>query len=154
LQATIYTKVHKWTVWIGTCPKQMHPFLADFLAIFSSSKDIWMSESDCILELAMFYNYHPFYLPRERKFNSYVHFTKANDSFLNLSQILNAAEIFKQKTYLIFEHKIQESDSFYKYSMKQFNLDEKGKRRLLNEYQLQDSFNHNYFTDENTISYT
>lgn len=134
-------------------PKTDAPNLAQFLKQHSDEKDIWMSEPDYILESVMYYNYHPYYLPREKQFNSYVHFTNTNDSLINLSQILDAAESFKQKSYLIFEHKIQAKDSFYKYSMKQFNLDEAGKKRIFEDYQLLDSFNTNYFTDEHYFVY-
>src|SRR5690606_30569282 len=130
------------------------PYAAEYLSRVSTQDDIWIAEPDYILEPVMYYNYHPYYLPREKRIKSYVHFTEENDSLLNLSQILDAAEQFNRKTFLLFEHKIHSNDSCYKYSMKLFNLDSLGKQRVLRDYHLLDSFNRNYFTDEHYFVYT
>lgn len=127
-----------------------------FFAQHQGSNEVWIAEPDYIMEPIMYGVDHAFYLPRENRFNTYVHFTKANDSILHLSKILSVNDSFMRlgKTCLIvLEHKVQANDSFYQYSMKRFELGEAAKQEFLNHYQLLDSFIENYYTDEHYYIY-
>ncbi|MEZ4805499.1 MAG: hypothetical protein R2852_08470 [Bacteroidia bacterium] len=122
----------------------------------SSENEIWIAEPDYIMEPVMYYWQHPFYIVREKKFNTYVHFTKANDYLLDLSRILEVSDSFHssgKSTLIILEHKVNPNDSFYKYSMKRFNLDSTAIKKLSNNYTLLDSFIDNYYTDEHYYVY-
>jgi hypothetical protein len=122
----------------------------------SSDSEVWITEPDYIMEPVMYYWQHPFYLVRENRFNTYVHFTKANDSLLNLSRILDVSDSFHssgKSTLIILEHKVNPNDSFYTYSMKRFNIDSSAIKKLSKNYTLLDSFIDNYYTDEHYFVY-
>lgn len=129
---------------------------AMWLKKHSTNNEVWITEPDYIMEPVIYYTEHPFYIAREKRFNTYVHFTKANDSILYLSQLLSVSDSFNslgRSTLLILEHKIKSNDSFYTYSMKRFNIEAEAIEKLQTDYLLLDSFKDNYYTDEHYFVY-
>ncbi len=113
--------------------------------------DIIISEPDYMMESAVYYHYHPFYLPREKVFNTFVHFTKANAAIMSLSRLNQIADSFNaggKTTYLVLGKNFTR-DTIYRYSYdKQFIVDSASLAFLKTNYQLLDSFNNNWFCDE------
>ncbi len=116
------------------------------------SGDVVISEPDYIMEPVMYYHYHDFYLPREKTFNTFVHFTKANDSFLSLKNMLHIADSFQQagkNPIIVLRDKLSFKDSIMRHSYeKYFMVDTATLRDFDKRYHLVDSFRHNYYTDE------
>ncbi len=118
--------------------------------------DIIIAEPDYVMESAMYYNYHPYYLPREKRFNTYVHFTTANNRFMSLENLHHIADSFKntgKTTYLILG-KFFTRDTLYRYSYnRQYKVDQQALMQLNSEYELLDSFNNNWYCDEHYFIY-
>ena len=115
------------------------------------SEDVVISEPDYMMESAVYYLYQPFYLPREKVFNTYTHFTKANVEVMSLKTLNHLADSFSEKgktTYLVLGKNFTR-DTIYRYSYnKQYIVDSASLAVLKNNYQLMDSFNNNWFCDE------
>jgi hypothetical protein len=103
------------------------------------------------MESAVYYHYQPFYLPREKVFNTYVHFTKANAEVMSLKTLNHLADSFSasgKTTYLVLGKNFTR-DTIYRYSYnKQYSVDSASLAVLKSNYQLMDSFNNNWFCDE------
>lgn len=119
--------------------------------------DVILAEPDYVMEPVMFYHYQHFYLPREKRFNSYVHFTKANDSFLSLRNLINTTDSFEQagkRTFLVIREKLLFKDTIFRYSYgKHFIVDTGALKDLDTRYFITDSFRNNYYTDEQYYIY-
>lgn len=113
--------------------------------------DIIISEPDYMMESAVYYKYHPYYLPREKRFNTFVHFTRANAEFMSLSRLHEIADSFSatgKTTYLVLGKNFTR-DTLYKYSYeKKYVVDSAALVTLNSNYQLMDSFNNNWYCDE------
>jgi hypothetical protein len=114
-------------------------------------EDVVISEPDYMMESAVYYHYQPFYLPREKVFNTYVHFTKANAEVMSLKTLNHLADSFSasgKTTYLVLGKNFTR-DTIYRYSYnKQYSVDSASLAVLKSNYQLMDSFNNNWFCDE------
>lgn len=114
-------------------------------------EDVVISEPDYMMESAVYYHYQPFYLPREKVFNTYVHFTKANAEVMSLKTLNHISDSFSatgKTTYLVLGKNFTR-DTIYRYSYnKQYSVDSASLAVLKTNYQLMDSFNNNWFCDE------
>ncbi len=114
-------------------------------------KDVVISEPDYMMESAVYYHYQPFYLPREKVFNTYTHFTNANAEVMSLKTLNHIADSFSatgKTTYLVLGKNFTR-DTIYRYSYhKQYIVDSASLAGLKTNYQLMDSFNNNWFCDE------
>lgn len=118
--------------------------------------DILISEPDYMMESAVYYKYNSFYLPREKVFNTFVHFTRANAEIMSLSRLHQIADSFiktDKTTYLVLGKNFTR-DTIYKYSYnKQYIVDSASLAVLNKNYQLMDSFNNNWYCDEHYFIY-
>jgi hypothetical protein len=132
-------------------PKSDSKAAGEWLRENVQMNDIIISEPDYIMESVMYYHYQPFFLPRERVFNSFVHFTKSNDQVLELRSLLNKVDSFNlmgKTTYLILGKRFY-TDTIYRFSyQKQFIIDSISLNYLNTKFQLLDSFTNNWFNDE------
>lgn len=114
-------------------------------------EDVVISEPDYMMESAVYYHYQPFYLPREKVFNTFTHFTKANAEIMSLKTLNHIADSFSavgKTTYLVLGKNFTR-DTIYRYSYnKQYSVDSASLAVLKTNYQLMDSFNNNWFCDE------
>ena len=119
--------------------------------------DVIISEPDYIMEPVMYYRYMKFYLPRENRFNSYVHFTKANDSFLSLKKLVHITDSFLnsgRQTFLVIKEQLDPGDSVFRYTYgKEFRIDSAALTDLNKRYLIADSFRTSSFTDEQYYIY-
>jgi hypothetical protein len=119
--------------------------------------DVIISEPDYVMEPVMYYHYYKFYLPREHRFNTYVHFTKANDSFLSLKTLIRTADSFSaqgKRPILVIREQLQFKDTIIRYTYgKHFVIDTASFTDLNKRFFIADSFRTNYFTDEQYYIY-
>lgn len=120
--------------------------------------DIILAEPDYVMESVMYYHYHPFFLPREKRFNTYVHFTTANASMLSLKDLIGMADSFNlsgKRTMVMIRERMQFRDTVIRYSYgKEFIIDTVALSDFNRRYRLLDSFRNSYATDEQYYFYT
>ena len=105
----------------------------------------------------MYYHNQAFYISRENRYGTYVHFTKANQAYLNLETLMfkaNQLSQIKEKVFVVFDKKIQVLDTIYSYSYgKKFIVSKQTSLAFTGQYQLIDSFNQNFHNEENYFIY-
>ena len=118
---------------------------------------ILIAEPDYTIEGVMYYHNQAFYISRENRYGTYVHFTKANQAYLNLETLMfkaNQLSQIKEKVFVVFDKKIQVLDTIYSYSYgKKFIVSKQTSIAFTGQYQLIDSFNQNFHNEENYFIY-
>ena len=116
-----------------------------------------IAEPDFTMEGVMYYHNTPFYIQRENRWGTYVHFTAANQAYLNLETLIfkaNQLSQSKEKVFVVFDKKIPVLDTVYSYSYgKKFEVSKFASKAFYEQYQLIDSFNQNFHSEENYYIY-
>jgi len=116
-----------------------------------------LAEPDYTMEGVMYYHNKPFFIPRENRWGTYVHFTKVNQAYFNLETFLYKANQLSQtneKVFVVFDKKIEVLDTIYSYSYsKKFEVTKSASKSFYEQYQLIDSFNQNTHNEENYFVY-
>ncbi len=122
-----------------------------------SDSAVLIAEPDFTIEGVMYYHYRPYFIPRENRWGTFVHFTKANQAYLNLETLMFKAKQLspsKEKVFVVFDKKIQVLDTIYSYSYgKKFEVSKSASKAFYEQYQLIDSFNQNQHNEENYYIY-
>lgn len=129
-------------------------YLGQWLTKNAPENAVIISEPDYIMESVVYYYNKSFYLPRERRSNTYSHFTKANKNTLHIKEILAIADSFKQldKT-VYFNTNWDFKDSVFKDTLtfsydKRFFSSLNSRNEFREKFKLIQSFNQWIWTDE------
>ncbi len=118
---------------------------------------VLIAEPDFTMEGVLYYHNKPYFIPRENRWGTYIHFTKANQAYLNLETLMfkaNQLSPSKEKVFVVFDKKIPVLDTIYSYSYgKKFEVSKSASKAFYEQYQLIDSFNQNHHNEENYFIY-
>ncbi len=131
--------------------------LATFLATIDSPNLVMIAENDFCMESVMYYFPKPFYTPREGKFGTYVHFTKANKQRMSLYTLMHVNDSFiaiGKNPILITQCDLQYTIDTFRFSYnKYFEIDSASNFKFKNEYQKIGDFHHRIDSDESYYVY-
>lgn len=108
--------------------------LANYIKTNHYEKLVLIGERDFFTEAIPYYSNLEIYIPREKKFSKYTHFTKENNDTLKLSQIYHFSDSIKQPILFLFDslsyYKNKTHRIFYNYRNKVFIFDSTISKRI------------------------